>query len=151
MFPDLFSIGPLTLHTYGLLVATGFVMGILVTIRIGKQQGISKQQIMDMGFIIILFAIIGSRLAFVLINISYYKTHPFDILKVWQGGLVFSGGIIAVIAAMVFYCRRQQLSLWQVGDLWSRQDEPASAPGDEPTEPCGVRLGADEHEHAVGR
>jgi len=117
MFPDLFSIGPLTIHTYGLFVAMGFTVGLLVMIRIGRTQGFSSQQIMDVGFLIILCAAIGSRLTFVLINFSYYKTHPIDIFKVWQGGLVFSGGLIAVVLGMSWYIRRHHLSFWKIGDL----------------------------------
>ena len=125
MFPDLFSIGPLTLHTYGLLVATGFVVGLLVTVWIGKRYDINQQQVMDMGFIIILSAIIGSRLGYVIINASYYWKHPIDIFKLWDGGLVFSGGTIFVILIMSFYIKRHHLSFWQIGDLWT----PAAAIG----------------------
>jgi phosphatidylglycerol:prolipoprotein diacylglycerol transferase len=119
MYPDLFSIGPLTIHAYGLLVALGLVTGILVAVRLGKKQGLPAQLVMDMAFIMILWAIVGSRLLYVLINFSYYKTHLIDILKIWQGGLVFSGGLVAVAAAMAFYLRRQQLSFWAGGDLWA--------------------------------
>lgn len=119
MYPDLFSIGPLTIHTYGLFVAIGFIIAILVTARMGKTQGISSQQVMDMGFVIILSAIIGSRLAYVLTNLPYYMAHPLDILKLWHGGLVFSGGLITVIIVMVWYIRRHNYSLWGIGDLWS--------------------------------
>ncbi|MFC1819903.1 prolipoprotein diacylglyceryl transferase, partial [Thermodesulfobacteriota bacterium] len=125
MFPDLFSIGPLTVHTYGLFVAIGFIVGILVTIWIGKAQDIDSQQIMDMGFIVILSGIIGSRLAYVIMNFTYYKTRPIDIFKLWDGGLVFSGGLFAVVLVMVWYTRRRNLNIWQIGDLWS----PAAAIG----------------------
>ncbi|MFH1491540.1 MAG: prolipoprotein diacylglyceryl transferase [Pseudomonadota bacterium] len=119
MYPDLFSIGPLTIHTYGLFVAMGFTAGLLVTVKIGKDQGVSPQQVMDMAFIIILGAIIGSRLAFVLMNFSSYKAYPLDILKIWEGGLVFSGGLVAVLICMVWYLRRNALSYWAAGDLWA--------------------------------
>ena len=119
MFPELFSIGPLTLHTYGLFVAIGLVFGILITIRIGKAQGISAQQIMDMGFIMALSGIVGSRIAYVLMNFSYYKTNPVDILKLWHGGLVFAGALIAVLFTMIWYIRRHNLNIWRIGDLWS--------------------------------
>jgi len=125
MFPELFSIGPLTLHTYGLLIAIGLVVGIIVTSWIGRSQGIEFQKIMDMGLIIIITGIIGSRLAYVLINFSYYKTNPVDIIKLWNGGLVFSGGLIAVLLVMAWYARQTGNSLWQIGDLWA----PAAAVG----------------------
>ena len=119
MFPDLFSIGPLTIHTYGLFVAIGFAVAILVAIKVGKAQGIHPEQVMDMGFITILFAIIGSRLMYVIINFSYYKNHPMDIFRIWQGGLIFSGGLITVFLAMGWYLKRHHLSFWKTGDLWA--------------------------------
>lgn len=120
MFPDLLSIGPFTLHTYGLLVAIGFLVAILVTVKIGKKtEGIPPQRIMDMGFVIILSAIVGSRLMYVLMNFPYYRKYPLDIFKIWEGGLVFSGGIIAVLLTILWYVRRQGLSFWEVCDLWA--------------------------------
>ena len=119
MFPDLFSVGPLTIHTYGLFVALGFIAGILITVKLGKNQGIPPQQVMDMAFVMILWAIVGSRLLYLLINLPYYRSNPLDALKIWQGGLVFSGGLIAVAAAMTWYLRRHRLSFWATGDLWA--------------------------------
>ncbi|MBN2033130.1 MAG: prolipoprotein diacylglyceryl transferase [Deltaproteobacteria bacterium] len=119
MFPDLFSIGPLTVHTYGLFVALGFALGISITIKMGKRRGISPQQVMDMAFVMILFAILGSRLLYVFMNFHHFRGHPLDAFKVWQGGLVFSGGFLAVAAAMAWYLRNQHLSFWAAGDLWA--------------------------------
>jgi len=119
MFPDLISIGPLTIHTYGFFVALGFAVGIWTALKVGKTQRIPPQQVMDMAFVMIVFAIVGSRLFYVLINFSYYMAHPLDIFKLWQGGLVFSGGLVATAAAMVWYLRRHRLSFWSTGDLWA--------------------------------
>jgi len=119
VYPNLFSIGPLTVHSYGLFVALGFSVALLITLKIGKTQGIEGKRLVDMGFIMILTAIIGSRLAFVLINFSYYKDRPIDIFRIWEGGLVFSGGLVAVALVMGWYFRRHRLSFWQMGDLWA--------------------------------
>ncbi len=125
MFPDLFSIGPLTIHTYGVFVAAGFFAGIMVTLKIGNLEGIDAPHVMDMGFYVILSALIGSRLMYALINISYYSIHPLEILKIWQGGLVFSGGFIGIFLTMAWYSKRRDLSLLEIGDLWA----PAAAIG----------------------
>jgi len=119
MFPDLFSIGPLTIHTYGLFVAIGFSVALLVATRVGKAQGMHPELVTDMGFITILCAIIGSRLMYVIMNFSYYKNHPLDIFRIWQGGLIFSGGLIAVFLVMGWYLKRHHLSFWKTGDLWA--------------------------------
>ena len=119
MFPDLFSIGPLTVHTYGLFVAIGFAAALIVTMKIGRREGMKGQQVLDMAFIMILVAVIGSRLMYVFINLAYYKKHPLDIIKIWQGGLVFSGGLLAVALIMIWYLKRHSLSFWKMGDLWA--------------------------------
>lgn len=119
MFPDLISIGPFTLHSYGLLVALGFLAGLFVTVQIGKREGYTSQQIMDMGFLMILGGVIGSRLLYILINLSHYLQHPLDALKIWQGGLVFSGGILGALIAMGWYSYRHSIPLWNLGDLWA--------------------------------
>ncbi len=119
MHPDLFSIGPLTLHTYGLFVALGFIAGILITIKLGKSMKIPSNSVMDMGFIIILSGLAGSRLIYIIINFSHYVANPLDIIKLWQGGLVFNGGLVAVIIVLFLYARHHRLNIWTLGDLWS--------------------------------
>ena len=119
MHPDLFSIGPLTIHTYGLFVAMGFAVAVLVTVKIGKAQGMESPQIMDMGFIIILCAIIGSRLGYVLLDVSHYIHQPLDIFKIWEGGLVFSGGIVFVLLVIPWYFKHYRLPFWSMADLWA--------------------------------
>jgi len=119
MYPNLITIGPITLHTYGLFVAIGFFVGLLVTVRLGKSEGFGSQQIMDMGFIIILSAIIGSRVMYVLMNASYYTRAPLDMLKIWEGGLVFSGGVLGVVLTMLWYVKRHSLPLGKIADLWA--------------------------------
>ena len=125
MYPDLFSIGPVTLHTYGLFVALGFIAGILTAVKLGKSAGINSNSVMDMGFIIILCGLIGSRIVYIIINFSYYVSNPLDMIKLWQGGLVFSGGLVAVIIAMIIYTKYHKYNIWTIGDIWA----PAAAIG----------------------
>jgi phosphatidylglycerol---prolipoprotein diacylglyceryl transferase len=119
MHPDLFSIGPLTLHTYGLLIAIGFITGLIIAIRTGKRHGIDSQRIMDISFLLIISGIIGSRIAYVLMNISYYMTNPLGVFKLWEGGLVFSGGLLAAIIVIYFYFRHHKFNMLQMGDIFA--------------------------------
>lgn len=83
MHPILIRIGPLTIHTYGFLVASGFLVGIWLAVRQAKKEGIPPDKIIDLGFYILLAAIIGSRLLFILINYTHYLRFPLDIIKIW--------------------------------------------------------------------
>lgn len=117
MFPVLIKLGPLTLHTYGLLVATGFVTGLFLAVRQAKRQGISSERILDLGFYILLAAIIGSRLLFVATAPEHYLSRPLEIFKIWEGGLVFYGGLIFAVPVAVWYMNRHSLDKWAIADI----------------------------------
>ena len=117
MLPDLFAIGPVTVHTYGLFAAIGFGVGLFVSVRTAKKLGLSPELVLNLGLFLILSALIGARLMYVLMHIAEYRRQPLDVLKVWQGGLVFSGGLITAMLGLGFYLRRHRLSFWKIADL----------------------------------
>jgi phosphatidylglycerol:prolipoprotein diacylglycerol transferase len=119
MHPELFKIGPLTVHTYGVLVATGFLLGLGLAVRQAKREGIPPNKIVDLGFYILLSALIGSRLFYVMINAGYYLKNPLDIFKVWEGGLVFYGGLVLTVPTVLWYVKKNALSVWSTADLFA--------------------------------
>jgi len=119
MHPVLFRIGPLTIHTYGLLVAVGFLIGLGFAVRQARKEGIPADKIIDLGFYILLTAIIGSRLGFILINASYYIKNPLDIFKIWEGGLVFYGGVLLAVPTAVWYVKKNGLGIWRTADVFA--------------------------------
>ena len=119
MHPVLFKLGPLTIHTYGVLVAIGFLLGIGLAVRQAKKEGIPSYKIVDLGFYILLSAIIGSRLFFIFINAGHYIKNPLDIFKLWEGGLVFYGGILFAIPTVIWYAKKNDLALWSTADVFA--------------------------------
>jgi len=119
MHPILFKLGPLTLHTYGFLVAAGFLVGIAFAVRQAKKEGILPDKIIDLGFYIILAAIVGSRLLFILVNADHYVESPLDIFKIWEGGLVFYGGILLAVPTAIWYVTKNGLGLWNIADIFA--------------------------------
>lgn len=109
MYPILYKIGPVHLYTYGLFLALGFLVAILVAGREAKRLGLPEGRFYDLCFYIILAAIVGSRLLFVLVDIKPFLQNPLKIFAVWEGGLVFHGGLIAAVATAIFYMRRHGL------------------------------------------
>lgn len=119
MHPDLIKIGPLTIHTYGVLVAVGFLVALLLAVRQAGKQGISSNTILDLGFYVLVSAIVGSRLLFVFTNINHYVKHPLDIFKIWEGGLVFLGGLILATLVAAWYMRKHKLDTWTIADIFA--------------------------------
>ncbi len=113
MHPDFISIGPLTIHVYGLMMALGFVGGLVNWIWLGKRDGRSSQFCTDLMFWVMLSGILGSRLAYVLENWKTYVAEPLTIIRIDQGGLIFYGGFVASLVALFFFARkhRQPLAL----------------------------------------
>ncbi len=119
MHPVLFKLGPLTIHTYGFFIAVGFLIGLGLAIRQAKKEGVPSNSILDLGFYILLAAIIGSRLFFVLINFSHYMKKPLDIFKIWEGGLVFYGGVLLAVPTVLWYVRKNNLGIWNTADIFA--------------------------------
>jgi phosphatidylglycerol:prolipoprotein diacylglycerol transferase len=119
MFPVFFKLGPVTLYTYGLLVAAGFSTGIVLSLYLGKNENIPREYILDISFYSLAAAIIGSRLFFVLIEYKYFLSRPFEIFKIWEGGLVFYGGLLAVIPVVFIYFKKHSLPSYKILDVFA--------------------------------
>lgn len=119
MHPILFRIGPFTLHAYGLMIATGVLLAIAVAVRGARREGLDPQKILDLGFYLLVASIVGSRLLYVLIFYKDYLLQPWAVFKLWEGGLVFYGGLVLAFIVGVWYMRRHRLPLWRTVDIWA--------------------------------
>lgn len=111
--------GPLTITWYGIMMAAGFLAGLWTSSRRALRGGIPAEKILDLGPWLILGAIVGARLLFVL---SYWHEQfagePISgIFKVWRGGLVFYGGLIGASLTCIVYARWRNISVWKLGDI----------------------------------
>lgn len=119
MYPVLIKIGPVTIHTYGFLIATAFLVALWFAVRQAKKTGISHEKVVDLGFYILVSAIVGSRFFFIITNWSFYKDNLLNILKIWEGGLVFYGGVILAVPTAIWYLKKQHLPVWKTADIWA--------------------------------
>ena len=109
MHPILLKLGPINLYTYGFFLSLGFLVAILVAGREAKRTGLSEEHFYDLCFYLILAAIVGSRLLFVIVDPHPFLQNPLKIFAIWEGGLVFHGGLIAALATAFFFIRRYRL------------------------------------------
>jgi phosphatidylglycerol:prolipoprotein diacylglycerol transferase len=110
MHPILCQLGPLTLRTYGALIALAFLAALRISKWAVRMRGIPEKFLMDLSIVLVLSGIAGARLVYVLLNGPYYAAHPGEILRVWEGGLVFYGGFLVAAAVGYFYTRRHNIS-----------------------------------------
>lgn len=111
MFPQLFHIGSFSLPTYGLLVATGVLIGMWISVRNSARLGINPEHAWNLGIYVVLAGIIGSKVLYVINEWSSYSGHIGDIfsLSTLQAGGVFSGGLIAGLAVAAWYIRKYDI------------------------------------------
>ncbi|MBI5178252.1 MAG: prolipoprotein diacylglyceryl transferase [Nitrospinae bacterium] len=119
MLPVLFKVGPLTLHTYGLLAAVGLFTGVFLAARRAGHEGVDKDIVADLGFYLVLAAIIGSRLLYVVVEYKTYLAEPLRIFKIWEGGLVFFGGVMAAVPTGWWFVRKHNLDFWKMADIFA--------------------------------
>lgn len=117
MFPVIFQIGDFTVYTYGFFVAVGVLAAIFFARYEARRVGVDPDRIMDLCFYLVIAAILGSRLFFVILNLDYFMAAPLDIFKIWSGGLVFYGGFIAAFATALALIRAYRLPLGKTADI----------------------------------
>ncbi|MBI2346738.1 MAG: prolipoprotein diacylglyceryl transferase, partial [Deltaproteobacteria bacterium] len=112
--------GGLKIHTYGVLVALGFLVGMWWVSHEAEQVGEDPRRATDLVFYIIIAAIVGSRIAHVLlIERDRFLADPLMIVRIWEGGLVFHGGLVGAVAVSIWYTRRHGRSFWRYADLFA--------------------------------
>jgi phosphatidylglycerol:prolipoprotein diacylglycerol transferase len=121
--PIAFSLGPISVHWYGIMYLVAFIQFILLgKLRIRQPHiaaaGWKKEDLDDMLFYGVLGVVIGGRLGEVLFyNPVYYFSHPLEIFAIWKGGMSFHGGFLGVMLAMWLWARRKGRTLFEVLDF----------------------------------
>jgi len=116
--PVAFSLGPISVHWYGLMYLCAFGQFWLLGKRRLTGTGWSRAEFDDLLFYGILGVIIGGRLGEVLFyNPGYYLSNPLEIFAVWRGGMSFHGGFLGVLAAFAWQARKYGRSWLAVSDF----------------------------------
>ncbi|MDE2825297.1 MAG: prolipoprotein diacylglyceryl transferase [Gemmatimonadota bacterium] len=126
MHPILFEIGPLTVRTYGLLLAVSFIAGILLALRRSRARGLNQNQMINMSLLIMLAGIVGARIMYVIPHWNEFSANPLDIISPFQSsgsigltGLTMYGGFIAAVLVSILYLRVNRLSIWKACDAFA--------------------------------
>lgn len=116
MYPILYHIGSFPIGTYGVLIAVGLLMGLMVAMWRAGTVGLEKDIIVDLAFFGILAGIVGSRIGYILLNYKAFTENPRSYILAREG-FVFAGGLVLalVIAGVFLYMKKQ--NVWRVMDV----------------------------------
>jgi phosphatidylglycerol:prolipoprotein diacylglycerol transferase len=130
VLPELFQLGPLTIYSYGVLLAAAYLLGLRLAMARAKSRGMDPTRALDLGIYIIISALVGAKLLLLVVDFNQFTRDPAALLSLARSGGVFYGGLILAVLVAIWYMRRHRMPLWTTCDVF--------APG--------IALG-----HAVGR
>ena len=117
--PRTLSIGPLTAHDYGLIIAIGLVLAVVYSCRRGKEFGLKVDDIIDGVLCIVPFAVLCARLYYCIFSWDTYASDPISILYIWKGGLAIYGGVLGALVGVAVFCKVKKIKLPALLDLVS--------------------------------
>ncbi|WP_099466526.1 prolipoprotein diacylglyceryl transferase [Konateibacter massiliensis] len=116
MYNDLFSIGPITVHSYGLLIGIGFIAALLSADYRAKKRGLDRDFLFNLAFVCIIFGLLGAKLLYFITKWKTILENPASLLELMDGFVVY-GGIIGGILAAYLYCRYKKKNFLTYFDL----------------------------------
>ena len=118
--PILFEVGPLAVRWYGVMYSLAFILGWpLLKIRAKKLQSkLSEDALGDLMIWVLMGVVIGGRIGYVVFyQPGFYLSDPLAVLRVWEGGMSFHGGLIGVVTAGCLFARRNKTTCALLVDL----------------------------------
>lgn len=115
--PIAFSLGPLDVYWYGIIIAAAIFVAIFLSTREAEKRGIDGEHIVDMALWALPIAFIGARLYYVIFELGYYLQNPGEIIAIWNGGIAIYGGLIAGGLTVYWYTKKHGIPLWLMLDI----------------------------------
>src|ERR1044072_5891249 len=119
MYPRLFELGPVTVYTYGVLLAAAYLLGLKLAMVRAKARGLDANRVLDLGIYIIISALIGAKLLLFLTDAQMFISNPRELRTLARSGGVFYGGLILAVVVALVYIRRIGLPLWTTCDVFA--------------------------------
>jgi len=119
MYPRLFEIGPITLYTYGVLLAAAYLLGLKLAMSRAAKRGLDANRVLDLGIYIIISALIGAKLLLLVTDFQTFRNDPHELVTLARSGGVFYGGLILAVIVALWYIRRVGLPLWTTCDMFA--------------------------------
>ena len=110
---EIFQLGPFALRWYGLLIATAVLVGLTLATRLGRRRAL----ITDLLPVLVLGAVIGARLYYVLLEWDQYRGNWLNVFAIWRGGIAIHGALLGGTTALLLFCRWRRQPFWPLLDV----------------------------------
>lgn len=117
MHPIICKIGPLTIYSYGLMLALAFAISIFLLRKEAANQHFNVVKILDLVFWSLLIGIIGGRVFYILFNLNYFQGNPREAIMLHHGGLIWYGGLLFAFCFALVYLKINKLPVLKTLDL----------------------------------
>ena len=115
--PRTFSLGPLTIHLYGIAIGLGLILAVIYACRRSKEFGLKEDDILDGVLWITPFAIICARIYYVAFSWKDYADNPLSVFAIWEGGIAIYGSVIGAVIGVIVLCKVKKLKIATVLDI----------------------------------
>ena len=113
-----FSLGPVSIHMYGLIIAFGLFLAVVYSMRRAKQFGVTEDHILDGVLWVTPFAFLCARAYYCIFQWEeLYASNPISVFYIWEGGIAIYGGVLGAVAGIIVFCRIKKISLGAALDL----------------------------------
>ena len=119
MYPELFRIGPITVYTYGVLLAASYLLGLRLAMARAKKRGLDANRVLDLGIYIIIAALVGAKLLLLVVDFDQFRRDPAEIWNLARSGGVFYGGLILAVVVAFWYIAKHRLPFWTTCDVFA--------------------------------
>ena len=109
--PRVLSLGPLTIHYYGLIIAVGLMLAVVYACKRSKEFGLKEDDILDGVLSITPFAIVCARLYYCAFSWEEYAANPISVLYIWNGGIAIYGGVLGAVIGVAVFCRIKKIRM----------------------------------------
>lgn len=117
--PIAFTLGPIRVHWYGIIIAGAVLIAVILSVREGKRRGLDEENIYDYLIVGLPVSIICARIYYVVFQWQYYTANPEMIYRIWDGGIAIYGGLIGAAITLIIFCRHRKISPWAFLDIVS--------------------------------
>lgn len=119
MHPILFEAGPITIYTYGVLLAAAYLLGLWLGVRRANAAGLDGNRVLDLGIWVIIAALVGAKGLLFVVEFDHFTSSREEFFSLLRSGGVFYGGLIAASLTCIYQLRKHKLPLWKSGDLFA--------------------------------